>query len=79
MALGFEHSVANMYLIPIGLIAEGGAWSAANLAGFARNLVLVTAGNVGGGTVLVALVYWLVYLWRPRRASRSRQASGAED
>ena len=79
VALGFEHSVANMYLIPIGLIAEGGAWSAANLAGFARNLVLVTAGNVVGGTVLVALVYWLVYLWRPRRADRSRQASGAED
>ena len=66
-----------MYLIPIGLIAEGGAWSVVNLTGFAHNLVFVTAGNIVGGTVLVALVYWPVYLWRPRRASRP--ASGVTD
>ena len=79
VALGFEHSVANMYLIPAGLIAEGSAWSAADLAGFAHNLVFVTAGNIVGGAVLVALVYWLVYLRRPGRANRSRRASGATD
>ena len=72
VALGFEHSVANMSLIPIGLIAEGGAWSAANLAGFAHNLVFVAAGNIVGGAVLVALVYWLVYLWRPPDNTRRR-------
>ena len=65
VALGFEHSVANMYLIPIGLIAAGGPMEAADLAGFAGNLLFVTAGNIVGGTVLVALVYWIVYLRRP--------------
>ena len=32
------------------------------LVGLARNIVVVTLGNMVGGTVLVALVYWLVYL-----------------
>ncbi|MDA0239954.1 MAG: formate/nitrite transporter family protein [Proteobacteria bacterium] len=58
VALGFEHSVANMYLIPVGMLA-GAALSVGGLIG---NLLLVTAGNVIGGGVLVALVYWLVYL-----------------
>jgi formate/nitrite transporter len=62
VASGFEHSVANMYLIPLGF------WAGAplDLGGYALNLVAVTAGNVIGGGVLVALVYWLVYL-RPAR------------
>lgn len=67
VALGFEHSVANMYLIPIGLAAGDSTVSAADLLGFIHNLFFVTAGNTVGGTVLVALVYWLVYLWRPAR------------
>ena len=62
VALGFEHCVANMYLIPAGLFAEGAAPGVGDLAGFARNIVVVTLGNIVGGTVLVALVYWLVYL-----------------
>ena len=66
VALGFEHSVANMYLIPIGLFAGGNVPGAAETIGFIQNLIVVTAGNIVGGTVLVALVYWLVYLWRPR-------------
>ena len=57
VALGFEHSVANMYLIPVGMLHAG----ALDLAGFVANLVYVTAGNVIGGGVLVALVYWLIY------------------
>ena len=68
VALGFEHSVANMYLLPIGRLAGA---EAVTLAGFGINLVVVTLGNVVGGGVLVAGVYWLVYLspgaWRPRR------------
>jgi formate/nitrite transporter len=57
VALGFEHSIANMYLIPIGFVAgvEVDIW------GFIANLVPVTAGNIVGGGILVALVYWLVY------------------
>jgi len=58
VALGFEHSVANMYLIPAGWLAGS---QLVGVGGFAVNLVLVTAGNIVGGGVLVALVYWLVY------------------
>jgi formate/nitrite transporter len=58
VALGFEHSVANMYLIPIGMLAGAGL----DLAGFLGNLVPVTLGNIVGGSGIVALVYWLVYL-----------------
>lgn len=61
VALGFEHSVANMSMIPMGMLAAGEA----DLAGFLQNLVVVTAGNIVGGGVLVALVYWVIYLRRP--------------
>lgn len=77
VALGFEHSVANMYLVPIGILAAadpailaaaGLAQAPAGLdwAGFLGNLLPVTLGNIVGGGVLVALVYYLVYL-RPTR------------
>jgi formate/nitrite transporter len=59
VALGFEHSVANMYLIPIAMLAGAEGVTA---AGFFRNLAPVTLGNVVGGGVFVALVYWLIYL-----------------
>lgn len=62
VALGFEHSVANMYLIPVGLFAGGTVPAAADLAAMAQNFAVVTLGNIVGGTLLVALVYWLVYL-----------------
>lgn len=58
VALGFEHSVANMYLIPAGWLAGSDLVGA---GGLALNLLVVTAGNIVGGGVLVALVYWLVY------------------
>lgn len=59
VALGFEHSVANMYFLPLGWLlgAEG-----VTMTGIAHNLLFVTLGNSLGGGVLVALVYWLVYL-----------------
>jgi formate transporter len=61
VALGFEHSVANMYLIPIAMLA--GAESA-TAAGFLANLIPVTLGNIVGGGGFVALVYWLIYQYR---------------
>ncbi len=61
VALGFEHSVANMYLIPIGALQPG---STVTLVGFLANIIPVTLGNIVGGSALVALVYWLVYLRR---------------
>jgi formate transporter len=58
VALGFEHSIANLYLLPVGLLvgAEGG------VAGVAGNLVPVTLGNIVGGAGGVAAVYWAIYL-----------------
>ena len=58
VALGFEHSIANAYLIPVGYLAGADV----DIAGFLGNMVPVTAGNIVGGSVFVALVYWLVYL-----------------
>jgi formate/nitrite transporter len=59
VALGFEHSIANMYLIPIAMLAGA---DGITLVGLIGNLLPVTLGNIAGGGVLVALVYWLVYL-----------------
>jgi len=64
VAAGFEHSVANMYLIPLGiLLAPGvaGAGAAPDWWGFVSNLVPVTLGNIAGGSILVAAVYHLIY------------------
>jgi formate/nitrite transporter len=76
VATGFEHSVANMYFVPVALlIREDGDWLAAADAPGAKdlswdgfvldNLLPVTIGNVAGGALLVGAVYWFVYL-RPR-------------
>jgi formate transporter len=77
---GFEHSVANMYFIPIGLLikalAPASFWASIGKTAadyplltwdrfFLGNLLPVTIGNIVGGTVMVGLVYWFVYL-RPR-------------
>ncbi|MDH3608272.1 MAG: formate/nitrite transporter family protein [Gammaproteobacteria bacterium] len=59
VALGFEHSVANMYFIPLGMLVSGGDISVMD---FLNNLVPVTFGNIVGGGVFVALVYWAIYL-----------------
>jgi formate transporter len=85
VAAGFEHSVANMYFVPFGLLvttfdpgfaAEGGA-SGHPLRALTwglflrRNLLPVTIGNVIGGALLVGLVYWFVYL-RPQSVANPR-------
>ncbi len=61
VAAGFEHSIANMYFFPLAMLL-GAPLGAGDML---RNLVPVIAGNIVGGSVLVALVYWVVYL-RPR-------------
>ena len=81
VAAGFEHSIANMYFIPYALLIrdfdpefvskvssrvpnlDNLTWSSF----FIDNLIPVTIGNIIGGTVLVAAVYWSIYL-------RGRQA-----
>ena len=64
VAMGLEHSIANWFFLPWGLALD--ADGVVSLAGAARNLAAVTAGNVVGGTVLVAAVYWVAYLRRGR-------------
>lgn len=73
VASGFEHSIANMYFIPMGLLLKGeplvveaaGRVAAdltqLNMQGFMNNLVAVTTGNIFGGGFLVAVVYWFIY------------------
>lgn len=81
VAAGFEHSVANMYFIPLALMIKATASSAfwasiqktpadfANLTMtnfIVRNLIPVTIGNIIGGAVLVGAAYWFVYLRKSR-------------
>jgi formate transporter len=70
VAAGFEHSIANMYLMPLAMLlgAPIGAFDVLH------NLVPVVAGNLVGGSVLVALVYHVIYV---RPARRPALGSGA--
>ncbi|MDE2060027.1 MAG: formate/nitrite transporter family protein [candidate division NC10 bacterium] len=60
VAMGFEHSIANWFFLPFGIALDGEG--GVSVVKAARNLVVVTAGNVVGGTLLVAGVYWVAYL-----------------
>jgi formate transporter len=55
---GFEHSVANMYVIPVAMLA---GLAPIDPLAVVANLLVVTAGNIIGGAVLVALVYWVIF------------------
>ena len=67
VAAGFEHSVANMYFFPLALLmkASGAALPAGadviTVYAMFRNLAPVILGNIVGGSVLVALVYYVIY------------------
>jgi formate transporter len=59
VAIGFEHSIANMYFIPTGIFYGAKVtWGQF----FWNNLIPVTLGNIIGGAGFVAIVYWYVYL-----------------
>jgi formate/nitrite transporter len=74
VALGFEHCIANMYFIPLGILLKGNPEFMASLSqtppaldslewgGVAHNLIPVTLGNIVGGTLMVAGVYWFAYM-----------------
>ncbi len=76
VAAGFEHSVANMFMIPLGLLikqtAEVGFWADAGLVQgdfadltwgsfFVDNLLPVTLGNIVGGGVMIGILYWTIF------------------
>jgi formate/nitrite transporter FocA (FNT family) len=76
-AAGFEHCIANAYFIPMGLLIKAGApesfWisigkTAANFPALTwqnfllGNLVPVVIGNTIGGSMMVGVIYWFIYL-----------------
>ncbi len=77
VAAGFEHSIANMYFIPIGLTIKNvdpafAASTGLDLSGLTwrtfivNNLIPVTIGNILGGSIFVAAIYWMIFL-RPAK------------
>jgi formate/nitrite transporter len=76
VAAGFEHSIANLYLLPYGLALKAWAapefWTAIGqsaaaypeltVAGTLHNIMVATIGNLVGGSLMVGAVYWFVYL-----------------
>lgn len=90
VAAGFEHSIANMYFVPLALLIQNAApmefWAAAGKTGgdfphlnwfnfLTNNLLPVTLGNIIGGSVLVGAMYWFVYL----RQNAKRQRAPTKD
>ena len=55
---GFEHSVANMTLLTIGLLSPAGA--TVSIGGYAYNIIMVTLGNMVGGIVFMAIPYYII-------------------
>jgi len=84
VASGFEHSIANMYFIPMGIILKGNSnvmnkvlevapdanLSRLNITGLLGNLLPVTLGNIVGGALLVAAIYWLIIVLPKKRKRR---------
>ena len=87
VACGFEHCVANMFMIPLGILVRQGAgadfWLSTHLdparfaditwSGFlVHNLVPVTLGNIVGGGVMIGVLYWTIFQFPARRANTAR-------
>ena len=60
VTMGFEHSIANWFFLPFGVALD--KQGVVSVVGVVWNLVAVSAGNIVGGTLLVAGVYWVAYL-----------------
>jgi formate/nitrite transporter len=71
VAIGFEHSIANWFFLPFGLAVD--AHGTVSIVGTGKNIIAVTAGNLAGGTLLVAGVYWVAYL-RGERMRKDRSS-----
>jgi formate/nitrite transporter len=79
VACGFEHSVANMYFIPLGILVQSlpagvpaETLQSLSWSRCAMNLLPVTLGNLVGGAGMVGLVYWVIYRRQPPPAERRR-------
>jgi formate/nitrite transporter len=65
---GFEHSIANMYFIPAGILTQGliidtSKWNLALnwVSMWTNNLIIVTIGNIVGALFFVAVIYWVAF------------------
>jgi len=92
---GFEHSIANMYYIPAGIMAKGNIalTEAASLLGvtaeklnhlnwgtfLTANLIPVTLGNIIGGGIFVGAVYWYLYIKNGKRSKGKLKINNASD
>ena len=68
VVMGFEHCVANMFFLPMGLAAKAAGFGAAvagaeslTAASLAYNLSAATLGNIAGGILIVGVGYWIAY------------------
>ncbi|WP_434084709.1 formate/nitrite transporter family protein [Lacrimispora xylanisolvens] len=55
---GYEHSIANMTLLTVGVLSPNGA--AVSLSGYFYNILVVTLGNMAGGILFTAVPYYLI-------------------
>jgi len=78
VSMGFEHCIANMFIIPLGMLAAADPavvilahatpemLATLSMSDFIHNIAAATLGNIFGGSVLVALMYYLIYLRQPQ-------------
>ena len=86
VASGFEHSIANMFMVPSAIMIQNfappefwaaighsaGEFSDLNVSNFVfHNLIPVTIGNIIGGGVIVGLMHWMIYL-RPAQLKQDK-------
>lgn len=86
IALGFEHSIANMFYLPFGIIMKRNPQvieavlktspdlNLSNLTvyGSLGNIFSVTLGNIIGGAVMVGLIYWIIIVLPQKRSNKSK-------
>jgi len=85
VASGFEHSIANMFFIPMGIVLKNNPGvldalskmdpnidiSRVNIVGLLGNLLPVTIGNIIGGSIMVGLIYWIIIVLPQKRKERN--------
>jgi len=75
VAMGFEHCIANMFMIPVAIVASlnpeivaasglsADAMQNLTVSGFIHNVIPVTLGNIFGGSVMVGMSLYVIYLY----------------
>lgn len=68
VASGFEHSIANMYFIPAGIMTQGFVTDPTKIVAsvnwvtmWTANIIPVTLGNIVGGLFFVGIIYWVAF------------------